>query len=93
MRQFYFCVKPLNSYTGIVLSCCICRVGEFIHAILCTETQEKEAMVGKFCSGRQTEKKILGYLFVAESVVIMWSAVKCCENTELTGQGIVGDSF
>lgn len=44
---------------------------EFTHAILCAGTEEKEAMVGKFCSGGQTENKILGYLLVAESVVIM----------------------
>lgn len=55
----------------IVLFCCTCTVVEFTHAILCTGAERKEAMVGKFCSGGQTENKILGYLLVAESIVIM----------------------
>lgn len=88
MGQFYFCQAFNFVLQEIVLFCCTCTVVEFTHAILCTGAEGKEAMVGKFCSGGQTENKILGYLLVAESIVIMWNAVTSWENMELSGQGM-----
>lgn len=47
-------------------------------------------MIGEFCSGRQTENRILHYLFVAEAV---WHAVTSWKNMEFPGQGMIGSDF
>lgn len=90
MRVFYFCDKPLISCMG---NCAFPLYMRTSDVLFCTGAEEEEAVVGRFCSGRQTEDIILVYLFVAESVVIIGNAVTSWKNKELSGQGMIGHAL